>query len=116
MSEHNHPHDNPAPEQGHPEPQPQPTSDPATSPEGKQYSLTHMESELVRTVFRNQQANFAAILSHIAAGRLGYPVTDRTQMQLSNDAKTIILSEAPMDPNQTQSPIPTEDSGVKAAG
>jgi hypothetical protein len=119
MSEHNHPHP----------PQDQPTdpaSDPATpqkpskpeepataagdtiAPElpagAKQYSLTRLETQLLQTVFRNQQATFAALLSHIAQSRLAYPVTNNTQLQLSPDATKLTLSELPLVPRQQQPP------------
>lgn len=93
-------------------------SQPPMPPEGlqgKQYSLSRLETELVATVHRNHQAIFAQLLSHIAQTRFGYPVTDRTLMQLSNDAKTLTLSERPIAPAQGQSPQPTDPGAVRAA-
>jgi hypothetical protein len=97
---HNHQQDSPA----EPAPADKTGDKQSFPPDAKQYSLTHLESQLVTKVFRNQQANFAALLSHIAQSRLGYPVTDRTQMQLSNDAKTIFLFEKPSAPGEGQPP------------
>lgn len=110
MAEPDHQHDN------------QPAGNDAAQPaapqdqlDGKQFSLSRLESELVAMVHRNHQAIFAALLSHIAQSRFAYPVTDRTLMQLSKDAKTLTLSERPLAPGEGQPPQPPEQGAVRAA-
>jgi hypothetical protein len=60
----------------------------------KQYSLSQSQSNLIVFTQQHQQAIIAALLSSMAY-EAGYNVTEYTQFELSNDYRTLKVTELP---------------------
>jgi hypothetical protein len=75
---------------------------PSDAPKEKQFSLKPNETSLLHFVREKQEAVFSGILSTIAAERLSYQVTDRTQMKLNADLTEIVFTELPPPPEEPQ--------------
>lgn len=71
----------------------------------EEYHLKEIETQLLVIVRNNQNAVFSAILSTLAADRLGYKVTERTQFELNPQLDTIKISELP------EPPVPVAKAG-----
>lgn len=61
--------------------------------ETKTFGLSASETSLLQYVQQQQNAVFAALLSSIAGGRLGYRVTERTQFRLLDGMTRMEMSE-----------------------
>lgn len=80
----------------------------------KKYSLKRSEAELLQFVHRQQMAVFSALLSNIAAARLGYQVTENTHYSLNDKMDEVTISEsAPAQPNAP--PAPGNGGGIRTA-
>lgn len=81
-------------------------------PQGKTYSLTHQEAQLIKMVQGHTNAIMSMLVTHIASSRLGYPVTDRTNFNLTDDFKSLTIQEMPTMP---RTPGPSESGAVQQA-
>lgn len=61
--------------------------------DSKTFSLDKTESSLLIYVSQQHAAVFAALLSNIAGGRLGYRVTENTQFRLLDGMTKMEMSE-----------------------
>lgn len=59
----------------------------------KRFNLKKGESQLLIFIRNQQQAQFSAMLSYIAAERLSYPVSERTQFKLNADLSEVEITE-----------------------
>lgn len=77
-------------------------------PQSKSFNLRPAESQLLAFTKHHQDAIFSGLLSTIAADRMSYPVTERTQFQLNADMNELTVIELPEpeeDKAQEESPI-----------
>jgi len=68
----------------------------------KAFKLPPQKTNLIIYIQQHHQAIMAALLS-TTASEMGYKVSDHTQLSLSDDYKTLTVSE--LEPNQKESPI-----------
>ena len=62
--------------------------------EAKTFNLSQSETNLLMFIQQHQQAVFVGALSHITTDRLGIPVTEFTQFELSDSFKELKITEA----------------------
>jgi len=64
-----------------------------TKPTGKQFSLTPIETQLLRVTQQNFQTVLSNEMAMIAVQRLAYPVSEYTRFMFSSDMTEVTISE-----------------------
>lgn len=80
--------------------------------ESKQFSLKRNETELLIFTKQHSDAIFSGLLSNLAADRLAYQVTERTQFSLEDNMTKLVITELPTPPTAEATP---EGSGSVTA-
>lgn len=85
----------------------------------KDFGLTKQETEMIRFMRQQADAQFSALLSYIASSRLGYSITAQTQFKIDPEFTTISIREIPqpgadVTPSQPE-PQESSENAIKTA-
>lgn len=84
-------------------------------PQGKVFKLSPEETQTLAIIQTSHQRTFAATLSLIAQGSMGYQVSERTQFKLNPDFTEMEISEIPQDVPVTDPEAPKAPEPPKPA-